>query len=286
MFIKIFYFLLFLVLCYNNVVFSQTLYLPAPAASEFNKNAKNNVDSKAVFVFVDQSVNFSADMKSHAIEKIYSSFNPGEELIIGCFSTPSVARYSKIVLRGVLENDIDEYLLQNLKRSDVLKYKKKYYKNRILIKNMINQSLSYVFDGSDKNIPQTDILAFLSEYAKNIKQTHAKQKIFIIISDMLENSSITSFYGQNVVRQIDVEKEIKRVQNMGMIPDFGGEVKIYVVGLGFVQNDSSVLKKNNLPDARKIALLKSFWQKYFEKANARIGEIGCPIMYGEIDTAQ
>ena len=101
----------------------------------------------------------------------------------------------------------------------------------------------------------------------------------LLASDMLENSSVSSFYLHNAVRRIDPQVEMKNATAAGLIGDFGG-ARVYVIGAGLLGGDAKV--KNAYRDTQTVSALKEFWTLYFQKSNASIGEFGAPALLGPV----
>ena len=55
-----------------------------------------------------------------------------------------------------------------------------------------------------------------------VSKDHAKQKVVFVVTDSLENSSVTSFYVRHGVRRIDPTKEMEKAESNHMIGNFGG----------------------------------------------------------------
>lgn len=67
-------------------------------------------------------------------------------------------------------------------------------------------ALNKALAGSSSDLAKSDVLAGLKDLSSRVKKSEAKNKVVILASDMLENSSITSFYAKQAVRLIDPKK--------------------------------------------------------------------------------
>eukprot|EP01022_Parablepharisma_sp_SALTPOND_P007175 TRINITY_DN129157_c0_g1_i1.p1 TRINITY_DN129157_c0_g1~~TRINITY_DN129157_c0_g1_i1.p1 ORF type:complete len:362 (+),score=12.73 TRINITY_DN129157_c0_g1_i1:56-1087(+) len=79
---------------------------------------------------------------------------------------------------------------------------------------------------------------------------------------MLENSSITSFYGKKL-GNIDIDKELKNIKKNYLFGDFDN-ADIVVIGAGVVEKE----KQNR--DHEDMSMLKKFWDEFFKKSNANL----------------
>src|SRR6185312_1188509 len=90
-------------------------------------------------------------------------------------------------------------------------------------------ALQKSFGGASAEIARSDILASLYDFAAHVVHpSTAKSKTLLLASDMLENSSLSSFYSQRSVRKLDPAAELRKVRDKGLIPDLTG-VRIFVV---------------------------------------------------------
>ncbi|MHB1301062.1 MAG: hypothetical protein ACYCY8_09385 [Burkholderiales bacterium] len=55
-----------------------------------------------------------------------------------------------------------------------------------------------------------------------VSKDPAKQKVVFVVTDSLENSSVTSFYVRHGVRRIDPTKEMEKAESNHVIGNFGG----------------------------------------------------------------
>lgn len=147
------------------------------------------------------------------------------------------------------------------------------------VSNQIVQSIKKSFLKPDDNIAKSDILYALKDFGENvIAKTEAKEKIVILASDMLENSTITSFYAKGVTRLLQPDVELNKIQKENLFSNFDNS-KIYVIGTGLI-----VSKENNKTyrDPKILGSLKDFWTKYFTKSNGNLVEMGQPALKNDI----
>jgi hypothetical protein len=126
-------------------------------------------------------------------------------------------------------------------------------------------------------LQKSDVISTVTEISRQVKASSVTSKTILIVSDMLENSSITSFYSKNATRRIDPDTELAIVGQNNLFGDFGG-ASIYVMGAGMVQEtDKSVYR-----DPKTMRALKAFWEGYFRKSNGNLIEFGAPGLLSEV----
>lgn len=137
-------------------------------------------------------------------------------------------------------------------------------------KNYIQEKLEEIYSESSKDIPTTELIETLVRTSRELIPLLEVEEIFLlIVSDMMENSDITSFYR----RTIEPGTEMRQMEKIDLIPDYPG-TKIYVIGAGYTYNRSHSTKV-----MRKV---KDFWQQYIERAGGQLCEFGAPLMFGDI----
>mgnify|MGYP006959932625 CR=1 FL=1 len=101
------------------------------------------------------------------------------------------------------------------------------------------------------------------------EMARAKEKVILISSDMLEHSTISSFYASGTVKNLNPDKEFNKYLNSDLSTDFH-ESRIFIVGDG-------VTNKKRYNDPKKMKNLQRFWKKYFQHNHADLVEFGQPI---------
>lgn len=119
----------------------------------------------------------------------------------------------------------------------------------------------------------------LKELASRVRESKAANKIVFVVSDMLENSSISSFYSNRNVLMLDVNAEIKRAEGAQQIGDFGN-ARVFVLGAGLIQEAAGSNSRDSgiYRDPKTMAKLHDFWNQYFSLSKAKLVEFGAPAL--------
>lgn len=234
-----------------------------------------------LFVMVDQTTLLDENLKKQIMVNVDPHIIHGNSFVIGEFSSYAQGRYLNIVSSGRLEQPISE--------------DKRYEISVRLLKNFDSclasqlqfgrkksaEGLKMVVSGSSSDIAKSDVISSLKEISDRVKKSTADRKIVLIVSDMLENSSISSFYSSKTVREIDPEKEMANVEKHNLFGDFG-DAEVYVIGAGLLPEDSK--KKNGSYRPHQVMKpLEGFWQEWFKKSNAKLIEFGQPALLNPIE---
>ena len=231
---------------------------------------------KALFILVDETLAYDENFKKKLISKVLPWLKPGRYIEIITFSSDTKGNYTDTVLKLIVDPEIPEFAL-------ISKYKKDYQKlhSRLLAvqKETVRTYLEESLNKGNPQIPKSDIIETLYRVSSHIKNFKSDDKIVLVVSDMLQNSDVTSFYYRGHIRSIDPKDEIEKVRKEGLFGDFGG-AKIYVMGLGYFWTGERGKKEKYL--GRKLLRLEKFWNDYFKNSNGRVVEIGVPMLLKDI----
>lgn len=282
-------------LLYNmkNILLAICLLLAIPGrlmASPFPKTSYEVLGNRnptacpeaALFVFVDQSVNYDDAIKAKAMELVRNWSAEGRAVEIYSFSSALPGRYTSRITGGRFDDRPTDEYLDNLKRSDRERFISLHSRQPLIARKAVVLSLQEAFAGSRNEIQHTDIVRTMKEMSDYIRSYPARTKSIFLVSDMMENSSMASFYYRGRTRLIDPAREMQKCTTRQMIGNFGGRVRVYILGLGFYDNGSSPAKSESYLDADRINAIAAFWRSYFRNSGAYVVETGKPMMFGII----
>lgn len=242
---------------------------------------KNTAINKELFVLVDQTTSLDDELKQSVIQNSAANVNYGNAFTVAKFSAFVQGNYSGVVTSAQLDWPLKEELRNDTPKKLLQGYDKCMKSQVGYAKKTLDDSINKTFGGSTNTIVRSDILKSLQELAKNaVKTSIAKQKTVFIVSDMLENSSITSFYYKNGVKKIDPVAEMKIVEANNMLADFGG-ANIYILGAGLAPSTTNVAS-DSYRDPKTMNALQEFWKMYFKRSNAKLVEFGQPALLGAV----
>ena len=251
-----------------------------PSCYEANKLGAAPVSNVELFVFIDQTTTFDKTLKKSIVDNVGRVLRPGVTFTIGSFSSFNQGKYAEVIASGALEapieaNKRDDISTRLLRNFDSCMQSQMQYGAQVAWK-AIGQALN----GGGSDLAKSDVVASLRDLSSRVRKSTAKEKVILIASDMLENSSITSFYAKQTVRQINPEKELKLVADNQLFGDFGG-ARVYVIGVGLLVEDAKHPKGVYRP-AQTMQALSKFWAGYFQKSNAELAEFGQPALLNPI----
>lgn len=235
--------------------------------------------SRLALVAVDQTTLPDDNLTKKFLNLATSLVKPETEIASFSFSAFSQGKYLSESFRATLEKQLDEQTRYEIPKKTLATFDRCLAQKEPAVKKQLSQQVQQDMSGASGQLAKSDVLLSLIELSKVMQSKSASDKVVLVFSDMLENSSVTSFYANASVKKIDVEKEIAIVEKAGMIGDFGG-AKVYVMGAGLLSEQGK--SKGVYRDPKTIQALKAFWFEWFKRSNAELVDFGTPEMLGEI----
>lgn len=233
-----------------------------------------------IFVVIDQTTMFDGGLKQSIADNVRPFLRPGNAFSVTQFSAFTQGHYTNVLVSGKLDP-----VLAKVARDDVSKPVLNKFDQCMTVQpssagQLVGGAMKAAFGGSSSDIAKSDIFASLKDISGKVRQSPAQHKVVLLASDMLENSSITSFYANQAVRQINPEKELKLVADNQLFGDFGG-ARVYVIGAGLLAEDARH-PKGVYRSTQTMQALSRFWAGYFLKSNAELIEFGQPALLNPI----
>lgn len=231
-----------------------------------------------LFVLIDQTTPLDASLQDAVYENVGRLVRPGNAFVVASFSSFGQGRYLEVITAGTLESpivekargDIGVKLLRNFDAcmTGQLDYGRK------AAAAALNKALA----GGSVELARSDVMASLKELSGRVRQSTARDKLVFIVSDMLEHSSVSSFYTNQNVRTLNPAAEIRKAEDAQQIGDFDN-ARIFVLGAGLVQNKTGGKRDSGVyRTPQTIGALRQFWEQYFSRSKARLIEFGAPAL--------
>lgn len=261
--------------------------------------------SRTVVILLDETTVLPNSIRDTVLRSLKAFVQPGTHLTIMRFSAFTKDRSARIMMRGDIEPriavpDPDKSTLtiratkvalaQANSLNACIDGQHKY------VTNLAQQAVNTVFNEATSQILQSEIFGALHSASTLLNNPPAHEKILFVVSDMLENSSFTSFYSKNDVKLLDPKTELLKIEKEGFIEDFHG-AKVYVVGAGLFpapqlpagEIGGGKLKAKATPAYRNARVMQShkrFWEAYFTRSKATVVEFGQPDLLGQVKLGQ
>lgn len=236
--------------------------------------------AKEIFVVIDQTTPLDDTLKQSVANQLRPFLAAGNGFSVLVFSAFTQGKYTQLLTSGQLD-----YAMPTAQRNDVskpvlAKFDQCMARQPALAAQLAGGALRSAFDGTSDDIAKSDVLASLKDISGKVRQSGATEKVVLLVSDMLENSSVSSFYAGHAVRRIDPEREMKLASDNQLIANFGG-ARVYVLGAGLLSDDAKK-NKSAYRDPKTMLALGTFWKNYFDKSNAQLMEFGQPALLNPV----
>ncbi|MBK5204451.1 MAG: hypothetical protein JJD98_03275 [Polaromonas sp.] len=236
-----------------------------------------------VFVLIDQTTPLDASLQNSVRENAGRLIKAGSSFVIASFSSFGQGRYLEVLSAGTLEGGIDPKLRDDISVKLLRNFDACMAGQADFGRNAAAAALNKALSGTSPEFAKSDVMGSLKELSSRIRQSTARDKIVFLVSDMLENSGISSFYASKNVRAIEPAVELKKAQEAQAVGDFGG-ARVYVLGAGLVQENSGGRNKDSgiYRNPKTMATLRQFWGSYFEASHAKLVEFGSPALLSPV----
>lgn len=234
------------------------------------------VASHELFVLIDQTTQLDRTLRQSVLENVGRLIKPGNAFTVATFSSFAQGRYMTIENAGTLETGLSDKERDDVAASALKSFDACMSGQFQFAAKLAANALNKAFEDTSGALVKSDVLASIKELSVRVKASPAKDRIIFMVSDMLENSSISTFYANQNVRKIDPVKEIAAVKAAKMFGDFGG-ARVFILGAGVVPDEKNSAR-GIYRDPKAIAALKDFWTEYFKKSGAEVVEFGQPAL--------
>lgn len=234
------------------------------------------VSQKELFILVDQTTVLDKNMMAYTYKNMMRFMKNGYTVTIASFSANANGKYTDVAYMGTLEPLLAEESKHDIAKKSLRQYQGCMNGQYKFAKKKATKALVSVLKGANKKLPHSDILKSLDDISTHIiKPSKAKEKVVLLVSDMMEHSSITSFYARGALKKINTNQELATLKKSGLNSDFAG-ASVYVLGAG-------IIGKEGYRDANALKSLTSFWENYFLATHAKLKEFGTPMLLEDIN---
>lgn len=233
-----------------------------------------------LFVLIDQTTPLGANLQQAAANIVKPFLIEGNAFSVIQFSAFAQGHYTDVLASEQLGQAIPLEARNAIGKVQLAKFDKCMGVQSANAAKIAGAALRKAYAGTTSDLAKSDILFSLKDISTMIKRSAAREKVVLLVSDMLENSSITTFYANRAVRKIDPVKEYALVTANNLLGDFSG-ARIYVMGAGLLSDDAK-LSKGVYRDPKTMLNLQQFWRGYFQNTNGNLIEFGQPMILNSV----
>ena len=210
-------------------------------ADAFWKKGKDKKGPRVIAVFVDMSGSTNQARRTvyrNAFDKVYENLKQGDRIVVG-----TITGRSYIDFKPVVDAEIPKQSIW----VNRIKFEQDLAKTKRDVQAGVEELLA-----QKRGTPHTEIINSLN-IADKIFHNEKRQKILIILSDMIQDSKQYNFERVKVTDSY-ATKIINERQKQNLIPNLE-TVKVYVAGA-------------SASDSKKFRSIEKFWNRYFVAAGA------------------
>lgn len=243
-------------------------------------NIPNAPPTVELFVLIDQTTPLGPNLQQAVANIIKPFLQQGNAFSIIQFSAFTQGHYTDVLASEQLSQLIEQQERNAVGKVQLAKFDKCMSVQSSNAAKIAGTALRKAYTGTTSDMAKSDILFSLKDISAMVNRSAAREKVVLLVSDMLENSSITTFYANRAVRKIDPAKEYLLVTSNNLLADFAG-ARIYVMGAGLLSDDAK-LAKGVYRDPKTMQTLQQFWKNYFQNANGELIEFGQPALLNPV----
>jgi len=209
--------------------------------AEARKSGNDKETPRVIVILVDMSGSANrarSTVYREAFEKIYQSLSQGDRVMVGTITSRSYIEFKPAVDAEIPKNTIWVNRIQ---------FERNLTKTKEKIRREVDRLLS-----RKRGTQRTEILNSLN-IADTIFHNEKRQKILVILSDMIQDSKEFNFTRVKITDNY-IDKLIRYRRKHNLIPNLT-DVKVYVAGASGA-------------DPNKFRSVENFWARYFAESGA------------------
>lgn len=224
-------------------------------------------------VIIDQTIPMPESIQKASWAQIQRFVQPGDKVRLYSFSAFLPGQFMQLLFAGELNQTIGEKTRANVGMQSLRTFDTCLSEQRTFFDKKLGQVFVNTLRGASEDVPRSEIFHSLREIGNDLAREPAKDRVILLISDMLENSDFGSFYANNRIRDLQPEAELKRIADKHLFADLQG-ARVYVAGAALVTKDV----KQAYRSGKTIQSLETFWKGWFEGSNAQLAAFGAPSL--------
>ncbi len=197
---------------------------------------------RLIIIFVDMSDSANQARRTvckEAFEKVYRNLQQGDRVVVGTITSHSYIEFKPTV---------DEQIPKKTIWDNRLQFERKLTNTKEKIRRETNKLLS-----RERGTALTEILDSLNIADIIFHDEKERQKILVILSDMIEDSKEYNFDKDKITDEY-ISNVINHRQKNNLMPNLTG-VKVYVAGA-------------SADDSNKFRAVQAFWVRYLTESGA------------------
>ena len=234
---------------------------------------------KLIYILVDQTVQLPPDLEQSVVNNALRMVQPGSKFVIAEFSAFSQHRFLQVIHTGIVESPLAASRVNFTPITAARMLKRCLVVQMAYARRMVAMTLAKIMKASSSSLEYSDIMLALKTVSTAVAVDPAHEKTVFVVTDGLENSSVTSFYANDTVRDINPSAELAKAAAAHLFGNFH-RASVYFLGGAVMPpvSQSSTTQRAGYRDPAILRDLKIFWRDYVANSNACLVEFGEPAL--------
>jgi len=230
---------------------------------------------RELVVIIDQTVQMEEPLQRKAWEHITRYLRPGDSVRLYQISAFLQDYYMRLQFAGLLEPPLEGRVRNRIGMNSLKQLDTCLAQQTAFFRKHFGQHFITSFGGPQADIARSEILLSLQKISTDMIARPVNERVVLLVSDMLENSNITSFYRSGRVREISPQAELTKAR--AFTADFGG-ARFYIHGAGLIGGRAA----GSYRAGDTMLKLEQFWREYLSQSNASLEGFGAPELTVEL----
>jgi len=228
-------------------------------------------------IAIDRTTRLNPTLVKDTLARIQRALRPGDRVMLVSFSGTNQDHFLFVEFDGRIDpSPSDEELETEIPGNLATKVADCFPRAFEWAQREISKRLETLLTQPLVNAPgKSEILASLSALTHNVSAEQPAKKVFLVISDLMENSDFANFYsGIRASSLIEPQTLVEAAKRQGLVADLHG-TEVYVVGAGFVpagKTPMSVAQRRSL---------KRFWEAMIHAGGGSLVGWGEPALLAD-----
>ena len=231
---------------------------------------------RELFVLIDQTTAFDDRLVGN-IQKAVADYLGDEPVAVrvASFSALSQGNYTTFEYAGEAEREPTDTMRGKTGMRALEKLERCLAEQHGELSRQVETAVDGAVKRGSGDFQNSEIMASLAQLSDAVRQSKASDKMVLVASDMLENSSAASFYAHSNIRMIDWQAELQKAASQRLLGDFGG-AQVAVIGAGLLPADA---RTQDVRNTEALNNLRTFWENWFTNSKAELDD----THYGQPD---
>jgi len=234
---------------------------------------KPAASGRQLTLVVDQTVHMPEDLQRTAWASVTRFVQPGDQVKVYSFSAFVPGEYMRLLADVTLDTAPNEKTRNAMNMARLRNLDRCLQQQQQQFISVVGGQFVNALREASEDLPRSEIMHALREIGQDMQRQPANDRIVFLVSDMLENSDYTSFYANNRIRELNLERELQLAEKQELFADLQG-ARVYVSGAGVVT--SGILHAYR--SSKTMDRLNHFWREYFSRSGARLEGFGMPML--------